>query len=117
MTVIEIANNLVDLTEEANDEDGSDDTSVEHYADILLAIEQQVSRSTGSGLNLTTIEPNIALTITTVMPNQPAGFSFAVLSSDGEDFRKGDIQTYNDPDDIPNETRTSVSLPSAIFNI
>ena len=115
-TVIEIANNLVDLTEEANDEDGSADASAEHYADILLAIEQQVNRTTASGQNLTTVEPNIALTITTVMPNQPAGFSFAVLSSDGEEFNEQDIRTYNDPDDIPNDSRTSVSLPSAIFD-
>ena len=106
----------MDLTEEASDEDGGDDTSAEHYADILLAIEQQVNRSTASGKNLTTVEPNLAVTITTVMPNQPAGFSFAVLGSDEEEFNEEDIQTYNNPDDIPNESRTSVSLPAAIFD-
>ena len=115
-TVIEIANNLVDLTEEANDDDGSTDDSAEYYADILLAIEQQVNRSTASGQNLTSVEPNIAVTITTVMPNQPSGFSFAVLSSDRNEFSEEDIQTYNDPENIPQESRASVSLPSAIFN-
>ena len=114
-TVVEIVNNLVDLTEETDVEDGSADTSAEYYADISLAIEQQITQSTASGQNLTTVEPNIAVTITTVMPNQPA-FSFAVLSSEGEEFNKEDIQTYSDPYDIPNDSRASVSLPAAIFN-
>ena len=115
-TVIEIVNSLVDLTEEADVDDKSADASAEHYADILLAIEEQVNRSTASGQNLTTVEPNIALTITTVMPNQPSGFSFAVLSSDREEFSEEDIQTYKDPEKIPQESRASVSLPSVLFN-
>lgn len=113
--VVEIVNNLVDLTEEADVDEESAEASSEHYADISLAIEEQITRSTAAGQNLTTVEPNIAVTITTVMPNQPA-FSFAVLSDEGEEFNEEDIQTYNDPDDIPNDSRASVSLPSAIFN-
>ena len=116
MSVIEIANNLIDLTEGANFDDGTAVASAGFYADILLAIEQQVNRTTASGQNLTTVEPNIALTITTVMSNQGTGLSFAVLSSSSENFRKEDTQTYNDPKEIPEESRTYLSLPSGIFN-
>ena len=116
MTVIEIANNLIDLTEGANFDDGSAVASARFYADILLAIEQQVNRTTASGQNLTTVESNIALTITTVMPNQGTGLSFAVLSSSSENFHEEDTQTYNGPKEIPEESRTYVSLPSGIFN-
>ena len=114
--VIEIANNLVDLTEEAKFDNCNAASGARHYTDILLGIEQQVSRSTLSGQKVTTVEPNIALTITTVMPNRNAGFSFAVLGSGGEDFIERGIGTYNDPKEIPVDIRASVSLPSAMFD-
>ena len=106
----------MDLTRGDDFDDGSADSSAEYYADILLAFEQHVNQSTASGLYLTTVEPNVALTITSVMPNQLAGFSFVVLSTGGEEFVEEGIRTYNDPEEIPEERRASVALPAAIFN-
>ena len=116
MAVIEIANNLVDLTKGANFDDWGTNSGAKHYADILLAIEQQVSLSTVSRQEVTTVESNIALKITSVMPNQRAGFSFAVFGSGEQDFVEEGIRTYIDPEELPAERRASVSLPSDIFN-
>lgn len=115
VAVIESVDNLVVLTEKT-EENQVDETSAADYHDIALGIEQQVSRATASGQNITAVEPNIAVTITTIKPNQPQGISMAVRSTNEANFQEGDVKIYSDPDDLPEERRTAVILPSVIFN-
>ena len=107
-----VLNNLVDLTAP-----GSAEMNEEHYADIILATEEQLERAIVFGQNITTVEPNVALVIATQIPTHPSEFTFVVLSGDDDDFRKEDLQVYSHPTNIMEDRRVSVSLPASIFNI
>ncbi|XP_072050044.1 uncharacterized protein [Amphiura filiformis] len=121
MSVIEVISNLVRLTQARDEEDERSESENVHFIDILRAIDDQVETSTANGQTFNTTAPNIALLTTAVNPGQqtPTGLSLVVFSNEDEDneFREEDIKIYRSREEIPQEQdRTSISLPSTLFN-
>ena len=146
MAVVEIISNIHDATDESEAEqqqgeragDNMSDQkakSAQHFLNILMALEEQITRTTdlggdpehAEGQAIQVVEPNIVLTTISAPPRESnTGLSFVIVKSNvseqhGEDeengFRDENIKTLKNNEALPPNTRTSISLPASLFNI